>query len=139
MSIIDVDHWADTLINRYADHDVIGNALFPLTLAHAGAANPPEPIPLDDHPVPFLARYRRPPGCLALGLVSAGWAAPIDSKVRASAHPDAQRILQCVVLACDGAIGGRLRMPDGTIHVGAPGYGAVLDALRVTLGLPTAA
>lgn len=45
-----------------------------------------------------------------------------------------------MVVACDGAVGARLRMPDGSIvNPGKDGFGRVLDALRAALDLPTAA
>jgi len=135
MSLVDVDHWADTLMKRYDGLDVIGNALFPITLpTHPSAELETELVALDRHPVDYLRRYRPSPRCIALGLVSAGWAAPIDSTVRPSAHPDAQRIVQAVVVARDGQVGSRLRFPDGrVVDGGSGGYGRVLDALRAAL------
>jgi hypothetical protein len=63
--------------------------------------------------------------------VSTGWAAPIDSPVRPSAHPDAQRVHQAVVLDRAGVLLGRMRHPDGTIiDLGRGGHGRVPDALR---------
>lgn len=139
MSLVDVSHWAETLINRYAGQDVIGSALFPITRP----ANPSEPLevetlPLDRHPVDFLRRYRPPSACVALGLVSAGWAAPIDSRVRPSAHPDAQRILQAIVVTPGGDVAGRVRLPDGSIVDPGPGRGRVLDAVEAALRRPAA-
>src|SRR5688572_21153442 len=102
MSTLDVGHWADTLLARYAGHDRMGNALFPII--RNGSQLDCDFVPLDRHPADFLRRYRRPATCVALGLVSGGWAAPMDSPVRPSAHPDAKRVVQCVVLADDGAV-----------------------------------
>lgn len=129
MSPVDVGRWADTLMARYADHDVTGSALFPLL-----ADGELEMVPLAGHPAEHLRWYRPPADCIALGLVSAGWAAPIDSPVRPSAHPDAQRVVQAVVVARDGAVGARIRFPDGSVvDPGTPGTGRVLDALRRSL------
>jgi hypothetical protein len=134
MSTIDVGRWADTLMARYADRVVIGNALYEIA-AHAdpAVALELEPHALDCHPVPFLRTFRPAPSCVALGLVSAGWAAPMGSRVRPSAHPEAKRILQVVVVTSDGEVGGRVRFPDGSIVDSGPGYGRVLDALRSAL------
>lgn len=140
MSLIDVGQWADLLIRRYAGQDVIGNALFAFTRpADPSAAPHVEMQPLDRHPADFLRRFRPPPSCIALGLVSAGWAAPIDTPVRPSAHPDAQRILQAVVVTLDRGVGARVRYPDGSVVDPGPGYGRVLDALRAALRRAAAA
>lgn len=139
MSLVDLGHWADTLIDRYAGQDVIGNALFPITRPTDPSAPPEvEMLPLDRHPVDFLRRYRPPSSCIALGLVSAGWAAPIESRVRPSAHPDAQRILQAIVVTPDGDVAARVRLPDGSIVDPGRGHGRVLDALQAALQLPAA-
>jgi hypothetical protein len=138
MSTVDVGHWADTLLARYDGRDLIGNALFPITIV--GVEVRCDFVPMDRHPVDFLRRYRRPWDCVALGLVSAGWAAPMDSPVRPSAHPDAKRIVQAVVLADDGSVAGRIRMPDGSVvDPGAAPVGRVFDALRRALRRPIAA
>lgn len=140
MSTVDVGHWADALMKRYAGHAVIG-ALFPLTRPDDPTAElEVEMIPLDGHPADVLRRSRPPLSCVALGLVSAGWAAPIGSRVRPSAHPDAKRIVQSLVMARDGSVGARVRMPDGSVvDPGGGGYGRVLDALRAALRRPAAA
>ena len=139
MSRVDVGQWADTLIGRYAGHDVIGNALFPITRS----SDPSAPLeiemhPLDCHPVDFLPTFRPPPSCIALGLVSAGWAAPMGSQVRPSKHPDAQRVLQAVVVTPDGEVGARVRMPDGSVIDPGRLHGRVLDALRAAVLRPAA-
>jgi hypothetical protein len=134
MSVVDVHAWVDTLMGRYADRDVTGSALFPLTERPNGADLDCKMVPLDRHPFDYLVSYRPPRGCVALGLVTAGWAAPIDSPVRPSAHPDAQRILQALVIAADGQEAARLRYADGRIvDPGQGGYGRVLDALRAAV------
>lgn len=134
MSAVDLGHWADRLIDRYAGLDVIGNALFPIMApTDAPGSLEAEMLALDGHPVDFLRRFRPPDGCVALGLVSAGWAAPIDSRVRPSAHPDAQRILQVIVVEPGGGVAGRVRFPDGSVVDPGPGHGRVLDVLRAVL------
>lgn len=134
MSTVDLGRWADRLIDRYAGLDVIGNALFPITVpTDPSSALECEMVPLDRQPVDFLRRFRPPSSCVALGLVSAGWAAPIDSRVRPSAHPDAQRILQVIVAAADGGVAARVRFPDGSVVDPGPGHGRVLDAVLAAL------
>ena len=139
MSRVDVGQWADTLIVRYAGHDVIGNALFPITRpSDLSAPLEIEMHPLDRHPVDFLPGFRPPPSCVALGLVSAGWAAPMESRVRPSAHPEARRVLQAVVVTPEGDVGARVRLPDGSVIDPGPLHGRVLDALRAALRRPAA-
>ena len=116
MSLVDLGRWADALVAHYGDRDVIGNALFPISsfcpddVGGVGSLL----VPMDRHPADFLRRYRPPATCLGLGLVSAGWAAPMDSPVRPSAHPDAKRILAITVIARGGGTAGRIRWPDGS-------------------------
>lgn len=136
MSHVDVGRWADTLLHRYADRRITGSMLFPLIQPAApGGDLILERVPLGGHPVHALRRYRPPTGCVALGLVSAGWAAPMDdSGLLPSAHPDAQRVVQSFVLASSGAMAGRLRYPDGhVLETGEDGQGRVVDALTAAL------
>ena len=133
MSSVDLGRWADALIARYRDRDVNGNALFPIS--SPDPAEVPDLgdllVPMDRHPVDFLRRYRPSATCMALGLVSAGWAAPMDSPVRPSAHPDAKRILQVTVIGRGGGTASRIRWPDGSVmDPGPAGFGRVLDVLR---------
>src|SRR5438874_242581 len=116
MSAVELGRLADLLIHRYFEPNMTSSVLFPFM--HADVEEDDLDglmIPLREHPADHLRRYRPPVGCVALGLVIAGWAAPMDSPVRPSAHPDAQRVVQSVVLGRDGLLVGRLRLPDGTI------------------------
>jgi hypothetical protein len=142
MSVVELGYWAEIIMEKYADCDVIGSALFPITQAAVPSAEHElEMIPLDGHPADCLRRYRPPASCVALGLVSAGWAAPMDgSRVRPSAHPEAKRVVQVVVVARDGDHAARPRMPDHSIiDPGRGGRGRVLDALRTAIRRPAAA
>ena len=142
MSPIDLGRWADALMARYCDRDVNGNALFPISSADPDDVEDVEQllVPMDRHPVDFLRRYRPPAACMALGLVSAGWAAPMNSQVRPSAHPDAQRIVQVTVIMRGGATSSRIRFPDGSVvDPGPGGFGRVLDALRAAMRRTAAA
>ena len=135
MSAPDLGRLADLLMAHVTDLDVLGAALFPF---RADDIDEPDlaalRIPLLGHPVDHLRSYRPPTGCVALGLVCGGWAAPIDSPVRPSAHPDAQRIVQASVLGRDGELVGRVRYPDRrVIDTGRGGYGRVPDAMRRAL------
>lgn len=142
MSLVDLGRWADALIAQYGDRNVNGNALFPISCCRPDEGGDLEEllVPMDRHPADFLRRYRPSATCLALGLVSAGWAAPMDSPVRPSAHPDAKRILQVTVIGRGGGTSSRIRWPDGSVvDPGPVGYGGVLDALRAALRRPAAA
>ena len=57
---------------------------------------------------------------------------------RPSAHPDAERVFQVVLVDRGGAIAGRLRRADGSVLTEAPAGGDVLDALRAALGVQAA-
>ena len=136
MSQVDLGRWADALMAHYRDRVVNGNALFPIAAPDPDDVDDIEQllVPMDRHPVDFLRRYRPSSRCTALGLVSTGWAAPIDSPVRPSAHPDAQRILQVTVIGRAGGTAARIRWPDGSVvDPGAGGVGRVLDALRAAM------
>ena len=142
MSSVDLGRWADALMAQYRDRDVNGNALFPISSPDPDDVRDVERllVPMDRHPADFLRRYRPPATCMALGLVSAGWAAPIDSPVRPSAHPDAKRILQVTVIGRGGGTASRIRWPDGSvIDPGPPGFGRVLDVLRAAMRRAAAA
>jgi len=132
MSVSEIGRLADLLIRRYGTPDVNGSALFPFTRVDVDEDELDALlIPLRQHPADHLRRFRPPVGCIALGLVSTGWAAPIDSPVRPSAHPDAQRVHHAVVLGRNGALHARMRRPDGTVlDMGSGGYGRVPDGLR---------
>jgi hypothetical protein len=135
--ILDFNHLVDLLITSYSGPNTTGSALFPFTLSNSVDLDLDAIlVALDCHPVDFLERYQGPPDLIALGLVSGGWAAPIDSKVRPSAHPDAKRIVTACVAGVDGTIVDRIRMPDGSVinpSKKEPGFGAVPDALRAAL------
>ena len=135
MSGPDLGRLADLLIAHVTDLDVLGAALFPFRADDVVEADLPElRIPMLGHPVDHLRSYRPPTGCVALGLVCGGWAAPIDSPVRPSAHPDAQRVVQAVVLGRGGEPVGRIRFPGGRVNdAGSGGYGRVPDAMRRAL------
>src|SRR5438876_9249583 len=129
MSAVELGRLADLLIHRCTEPNMTGSVLFPFV--HADVEEKDLDglmIPFQEHPADHLRRYRPPFGCVALGLVTAGWAAPMDSPVRPSAHPDAQRIVNAVVLGRDGLLVGRLRLPDGSImDPGRGGQGRVPD------------
>jgi hypothetical protein len=93
--------------------------------------------PLDGHPADALNRFHAPTSWIALGLVCGGWAAPMDG-VRPPAHPDALRITHVILLDRNGDVASRLRFPDGRIMGEPPSEGAVLDALKASLGVSSA-
>lgn len=95
-------------------------------------------MPIDCHPVDALEVVDVPASCTALGVATGGWSAPI-SDLRPSAHPDAQRIFQVVLVDRAGTVASRVRYPDGSVLTAPPSEGAVLDALRTALRRAVAA
>ena len=90
--------------------------------------------PIDGHPADALKGFRAPKDWFALGVLTGGWVAPMDgTTTRASAHPDAMRISQVLLIDRDGSVVSRLRYPDGSVMTEAPTAGTVLDLLRRAL------
>ena len=138
MSLNDLGLTADLLIREF-DEAVVGSSL----VRFVQCDDDPDQVeigirPLDGHPSDELAGFRAPESWVALGLVSGGWVAPLGA-VRPSAHPDARRITQVVLVDRQGRVESRVRFPDGTIMREPPSVGAVLDLLRVALGVADAA
>ncbi|HYD09339.1 MAG TPA: hypothetical protein VEA78_04495 [Acidimicrobiales bacterium] len=134
MSDVDIEAWADALIARHPTVDVNGHEL--IAISHPTPIETPgiRPMRSQRHPVDRLRRYTPPTELLALGLVCGGWVAPIDTNVRPSAHPDARRIVQVVVMDRTGSQTARVRYPDGTVQpMGGGGVGRVPEALRAAL------
>ena len=137
MSAIDLGQTADDLIDQY-DRPLVGSLLVRLEELAKSGDLVVGIRPLKDHPVAALSRFRAPTSWLGIGLVSGGWVAPMEG-IRPSAHPDAVRVTQVVLLDREGRVESRIRYPDGSIIREAPAYGVALDALRVALGLPQVA
>jgi hypothetical protein len=135
MSNPDLELWVDDLLDEFASDSFAGSLLVRVIQdddedIRFEAAN------LDAHPADALVGYRAPASCIALGTVSGGWAAPMDgSTTRASAHPEAKRVFQVVLVDRLGVVAGRVRYPDGSMLRSAPTHGDVLDALRASLGI----
>ena len=131
---------ADILIST-CDEPVVGASLIRL----ASVKGAPDEFEfgikhLDGHPVEALEGFRAPRSWFGLGVLTGGWVAPMDGTVvRPSAHPDAVRISQVVLMDRKGRVESRVRYPDGAIMSEVPTMGVVLDALRAALGLPRAA
>ena len=138
MSYIDLGRVADLLFDQLGE-PLVGSYLVRLVLDERVSGGPELAVrPLDGPPAEALAGFRAPAAWSAIGLVCGGWAAPMDG-VRPSAHPDARRISQVILLGRDGTIASRVRYADGSVLRAAPASGAALDALRFALGLPRAA
>ena len=136
MSPHHLDALADALIDEYSG--TVGATLIRLV-----QCDDPEEVefgirPLDGHPADELAGFRAPESWVAIGIITGGWAAPMDG-IRPSAHPDAVRITQLVIVDRDGTVLSRVRRPDGSTWREPPSSGAVLDALLTSLGLPATA
>lgn len=135
----DLERWVDVLIESFAS-ETVGGWLLRLSRPDDGADDELEfgVLPIEGHPSDFLAGFRAPASWLALGVAGGGWLGPIG-RLRPSAHPEGRRIFHVVMVDRDGHVAGRVRLPDGSIMTEPPGYGAILDSLRVALGLSYAA
>ncbi len=132
MSTTILERWGDILLEALETRKP-GATL--VRLAHDGSGEHEVAVlPIDLHPTEALRGYEAPAECYALGIATGGWAAPMDG-TRPSAHPDAQRIFQIVLVDRTGAVVSRVRYPDGSVMREPPEYGAVLDALRSALGI----
>lgn len=101
------------------------------------------PIAEGEHPLDHLLGFSAPPAWLAMGVVCFGWAAPADSidgqrtaPGWASQHPDRRRVRVVTLMDRSGLEHATAALEDGTVIDG-PGEGAVTEALRRCLGLPT--
>src|SRR5262245_26264574 len=117
-----LDNLADALIDEF--RDTVGATLIRLV-----QCDDPEQVefsikPLDGHPADELEGFRAPESWVAIGVITGGWAAPMTG-VRPSAHPDALRVTQLVIVDRDGTVFSRLRYPDGSILCEPPSSGAV--------------
>ena len=131
-----LDNLADALIDEF--RGTVGATLIRLV-----QCDDPEEVefgirPLDGHPADELAGFVAPDSWVAIGIITGGWVAPMAG-VRPSAHPDAKRITQLVIVERDGTVLGRLRYPDGSILREPPSAGAALDVLLESMGLPSTA
>lgn len=137
MSTSLLDRWADILVGALEQNE-FGATL--VRLDHAPDGDHDLGLqPIDCHPTEALAGFTAPDSCYALGVIGGGWAAPMGGKGRPSGHPDAQRIAHVVLVDRNGIVAGRVRFPGGKVMKEAPQAGAILEALRVALGLPALA
>src|SRR5207302_2101337 len=95
MSQHPLDNLADALIDEFSG--TVGATLIRLV-----QCDDPEQVefgvrPLDGHPADELAGFRAPESWVAIGVITGGWAAPMGA-VRPSAHPDAMRVTQLVIV-----------------------------------------
>jgi hypothetical protein len=132
-----LERWADVLLEALRTNEP-GATLVRLDRDSAGDSELAL-RPIDTHPVEALAELDQPMRCHALGVATGAWAAPMGSSVRPSAHPEARRVFQVVLVGQDGSVVSRVRYPDGSVMTEPPGAGAVLDALRTALGLSAVA
>lgn len=89
-----------------------------------------------EHPLTELMGFVAPSDWWALGVIATGWMAPLDGG-RPSAHPDAVRTAQVILVTRNGNIVSHVRAADGESFDDPPSYGRTLDALQRALGLPT--
>lgn len=93
-------------------------------------------LPEDAHPVDELWGFEAPPSWLAMGVVTFGWASPMDG-VRPSQHPERTRVRATILMTRDGRQVTTASFEDGTA-IDEPGEGLIGEVLRLCLGLPTA-
>lgn len=139
MSDVDIEAWADALMDRHPTVALDGHELYEITEQHPDDARV-RPSRSRRHPVDRLRRYHPTPDVRAIGLVSGGWIAPMDDGLMPSAHPDGRRVVQVVVMDRAGVQTARVRQPDGAVlDMGGGGVGRVPDALRAALARRPAA
>ncbi|HUQ40836.1 MAG TPA: hypothetical protein VM030_11850 [Acidimicrobiales bacterium] len=135
MSTVPVGVLANLLLRVYTDRELTGSDLYTFGQP-VDAADEVDigVLHVDGHPTDYLGDFRPGADCVALGLVSGGWMAPLDSTVAPSAHHDALRVLQVFVIGRDGGIASQVRLPDGSVRdMGADVVGRVPAALRAAL------
>ncbi|HVM08096.1 MAG TPA: hypothetical protein VM345_06530 [Acidimicrobiales bacterium] len=93
-------------------------------------------LPDGCHPVDELWGFVAPPGWIAMGVVTMGWASPL-SDVRPSLHPDRTRVRATILVTRDGRQVTTASFENGTA-IDEPGEGLIEDVLRRCLGVPTA-
>lgn len=92
-------------------------------------------LPDGSHPVEELWGFVAPPTWLAIGVVTFGWAAPMDG-VRPSEHPDRSRVRATILVTRDGRQLSTASFDDGRA-IDEPGEGLIGDVLRCCIGAPT--
>ena len=138
LTLVGLAAWADLLLTAFTGCGP-GDASLIRLVEPPGAPGEVELglLRLDGaHPCDVLDELLVEPSCVALGVAAGGWAAPMPRDGppgRPSAHPDAERILQVVLVARSGEVVGRVRFPDGTVLTAPPADGAVLSSLRAVL------
>jgi len=93
-------------------------------------------LPEGSHPVEELWGFRAPPTWLAIGVVSYGWAAPMDG-IRPSLHPERSRVRATILVTREGRQLSTATFDDGRA-IDEPGDGMIADVLRLCVGAPTA-
>lgn len=138
MTLTGLHTWADLLLEAFAGAGPADACVVRL----AQLPGSPEEVELGllrldgRHPTEVLHELLVDGECVALGVACGGWAAPMhDGGARPSAHPDAERILQVVLVGRGGEVVSRVRFPDGTVLTEPPAVGAVLEALHHALGV----
>lgn len=100
----------------------------------------------DLHPLTELMGFEAPPDWWALGTVGTAWMASYAGDAdferglvskRPSQMPTRQRVVTSLLVARDGAVASCVRHGDGSEFTEPPTVGAVPDALKRCLGLPT--
>ena len=93
-------------------------------------------LPEDTHPVDELWGFVAPDSWLAIGVVTYGWASPMDG-VRPSQHPERCRVRATILVDRSGRQAASATLEDGTC-IDEPGEGLIGDVLLRCIGAPTA-
>ena len=89
-----------------------------------------------EHPLTALIGFTAPDDWWALGTVATGWMGPLDGG-RPSAHPDAVRTAQVIVVTREGNVISHVRAANGESFDDPPEGGLVFDAVHRALDLAT--
>lgn len=142
LTLVGLESWADLLLTAFVGCGPGDASIVRLVEPHDAPGEVELGLLRLDgaHPCEVLDELAVEPSCAALGVAAGGWAAPLgplvrDGPMRASAHPDAERILQVVLVARSGEVVSRVRFPDGTVLTAPPADGAVLSSLREVLSM----
>ena len=132
MRVLDLDPWVEILEAVLPDHQ---NGLL-IRLVPDGDHIELGLLPLDGlHPSELLDGFVAPPEWAALGLVTRGWASPMDG-MRPSQHPARRRIVGTYLLDRAGNTAGRIVRRTRRRRRGPPaarGRAAAADAPRPRL------
>src|SRR3954447_9381216 len=93
---------------------------------------------IDGNPLNHLLGFTEPAEWLALGVCAEGWAASLDAGTRPSKAKGRMRMRTTVLVTRDGAVASGMRIAGEELKQMGEGEGTILDALKRSVGVPTA-